>query len=395
MATADWNIAVPANTDQISSGDDVIRDLKAQLEARQNKEHVNLANGGLGGEHAEGSAMVYYATAAASLTRPNGDPLTSADEGRIRFNSDDQLVRVYSGSTWVTAGYVQFGHASTQTLSGGQTGIDITNGTSASSVVVTNTSSGHCLELVTSNGKCIDIAATSTSSPMVDIDLLGSSNTSNAVDIELDSNCSGNGLIINQGGTGSHFNLSGDPANSSPSDGDVWFDGTDLKIRVGSTTSDVMAGKTATITSGGYADWQNDGTGAFLDITNSTNGVGINLDGGSHTTSIAQRIGSDGGFGLIIDTTSTGRAIDINDSGSGTLIDANRTGSASTPMTIFKNESSANGTTMRIHNNVGSHIQFEGDPSNTSGADGDFWFDGTNLKIRVGATIYTLDKTAV
>lgn len=43
----------------------------------------------------------------------------------------------------------------------------------------------------------------------------------------------------------------------------------------------------------------------------------------------------------------------------------------------------------------GSHINFAGDPPNTTSADGDFWFDGTNLKINVGGTVYNIDKTTV
>lgn len=47
------------------------------------------------------------------------------------------------------------------------------------------------------------------------------------------------------------------------------------------------------------------------------------------------------------------------------------------------------------HNGNGSHLRFTGDPLNSSPTDGDFWFDGTDLKIKVGATVYTIDKTSV
>jgi len=46
-------------------------------------------------------------------------------------------------------------------------------------------------------------------------------------------------------------------------------------------------------------------------------------------------------------------------------------------------------------NNDISHLQFIGDPAVAAPQDGDFWFDGTDLKIRIGATTYTLDKTAI
>lgn len=42
-----------------------------------------------------------------------------------------------------------------------------------------------------------------------------------------------------------------------------------------------------------------------------------------------------------------------------------------------------------------SHIRFEGGPSPSSPTTGDFWFDGSDLKIRIGGTTYTLDKTSV
>lgn len=47
------------------------------------------------------------------------------------------------------------------------------------------------------------------------------------------------------------------------------------------------------------------------------------------------------------------------------------------------------------HGGVGTHINFSGDPANSSPIDGDLWFDGSDLKLRIGATTYTLDKTSV
>ena len=106
MADTDWEPLVPANTDQISTGAEDIRELKEQIAVREAIEHVAWAGAGVGGEHKEGSAMVYYAASDDTPVRPDGaTSLSSADKGRIRFNSDDQLIRVYSGSDWVTAGY--------------------------------------------------------------------------------------------------------------------------------------------------------------------------------------------------------------------------------------------------------------------------------------------------
>lgn len=46
------------------------------------------------------------------------------------------------------------------------------------------------------------------------------------------------------------------------------------------------------------------------------------------------------------------------------------------------------------HLGEGAHLLFEGDPVVASPADGEMWFDGTNLKMRIGATTYNLDMTA-
>jgi len=45
-------------------------------------------------------------------------------------------------------------------------------------------------------------------------------------------------------------------------------------------------------------------------------------------------------------------------------------------------------------NNV-AHLRLIGDPDPVAPADGSIWFDGSDLKIMIGATIYAFDKTAV
>ena len=47
-----------------------------------------------------------------------------------------------------------------------------------------------------------------------------------------------------------------------------------------------------------------------------------------------------------------------------------------------------------IDQNTNAHIRLIGDPANATPLDGDIWFDGTNLKIRIGATTYNIDTTA-
>lgn len=43
-------------------------------------------------------------------------------------------------------------------------------------------------------------------------------------------------LVLTNTGNGPHINFTGDPTVSSPSDGDLWFTGTDLRFRIGATT---------------------------------------------------------------------------------------------------------------------------------------------------------------
>ena len=42
-----------------------------------------------------------------------------------------------------------------------------------------------------------------------------------------------------------------------------------------------------------------------------------------------------------------------------------------------------------------SHIHLTGDPTVASSADGNIWFDGTNLKMNKNGTEYNIDMTAV
>jgi len=71
-----------------------------------------------------------------------------------------------------------------------------------------------------------------------------------------------------------------------------------------------------------------------------------------------------------------------------------RCGNASDSGTAFRVQHAGTGKAVHIHAVTGTHLHFTGDPANSSSADGDVWFDGTNLKINVGGTVYNIDKTA-
>ena len=314
MASTDWDTTVPANSDQLSAGDDTIRDLKGQLALRNVKEHVAYATSSAGGEHKEGSAMVYYATAAASLTRPNGDAFTSADEGRIRFNSDDQLIRVYSGSAWVTAGYVGF-----------------------------NDGVNH------SHSATIGIKTTNT----------GSTET-------YEVNVSSNGI-------GSEYNITGSASGKA------------IKVNGSST-----------------------GAGSLVQVdvdSGSQSGIGIHNEGSAVALNINQD-GAGNAIAIDMDTAATGKGVSValNDSsGKGVVVAA----SASADDNLFHANNLGDGVCALLEAKAGgnclnlacsgtkSHINMSGDPANSSSADGDFWFDGSNFKVNIAGTVSTIDVTGV
>lgn len=73
----------------------------------------------------------------------------------------------------------------------------------------------------------------------------------------------------------------------------------------------------------------------------------------------------------------------------------NISGATDDMVTITETHASNTKATLALeHNGDGPHIVFRGDPTNTTSSDGDMWFDGTNLKINIGGTVYNIDKTA-
>ena len=151
----------------------------------------------------------------------------------------------------------------------------------------------------------------------------------------------------------------------------------------------------------------NSGTGNALDIGGrvkiSTNLQALNIDsfytGGSITIDETATTGSTKSIGIttarpcsgiLLDMnhiTNTQRAIDIRYAGLATNFEA---------LSIDLENASATGDCVLLnHSGNGSHIRFTGDPTNSSSNDGDLWFDGTNLKINISGTVYTLDKTSV
>lgn len=69
--------------------------------------------------------------------------------------------------------------------------------------------------------------------PALYINVQHTSSNSGAIRIQDSSPASS--LLIAKSGDGAHIQFTGDPANASSSDGELWFDGTNLKINIAGT----------------------------------------------------------------------------------------------------------------------------------------------------------------
>jgi len=106
MAAVDWDSsfeATPAGSDSPDTIDDKINELKENLRNRLEKE-LNWSTGTPGqsaqGWTKKGSAHA-YAQAAAPTQRPDASTaLSSDDAGRLWFDTDDDVLKVYDGSSW-------------------------------------------------------------------------------------------------------------------------------------------------------------------------------------------------------------------------------------------------------------------------------------------------------
>lgn len=107
-----WDLATfeasPANSDQVSQGDDKIRELKENIRDRAEVEHLwgTISTGGDNGRSREGNARVFYDNSEPSaLSNSVTDTAGSGalDEGRLWRDANDGDLKVYSGSAWVQA----------------------------------------------------------------------------------------------------------------------------------------------------------------------------------------------------------------------------------------------------------------------------------------------------
>jgi len=205
------------------------------------------------------------------------------------------------------------------------------------------------------------------------------------------------GIEIGMTGNGSHLRLTGDPTVASPVDGDLWYTGSALNFYDGSSTTDLLAGGV------GGSDTQvqyNDGgsiagdaamvwdkTADTLTISSATidtsrlviASTGIVDVADKAVVKITQDHASSSEPALEIDNDGTGSAIEI-DAGLGNGVE-------------IKNVPSGKIGVSSSVNNGGTHYYFSGNTTPNSLVEGQFWYDGTNLKFYDGSNTKTLTWT--
>ena len=109
-----------------------------------NKEHNAMSGSASpadGGEHKKGSARAYY-EASDPTTRPDGVTLTSADDGRLYVDSDNQVLKVYDGTEFLDVNTSLTVTGQTDITAAMDTSAGWTNSTGGTVMVVTQAVSG-------------------------------------------------------------------------------------------------------------------------------------------------------------------------------------------------------------------------------------------------------------
>jgi hypothetical protein len=231
-SNADWDEAAPADngaTGKVTNGAAEVRYLRGGVADRINKEHVDCATSGAGGEHVEGSARV-WCQAAAPTTLPDGATAITGNEalaeGMVFVDTDDYTVQVYTGSAWHSLTYALY---SGDTADGHKFDIDVDDASQGIDIDVT-VDSGQGINIVLGAGS----GSSSYGIYMV--------STTAGVPANIECNTTSiatHVMKLNALNNNAHLNLGGDPTVASPNDGDIWFDGTNLKMRIGATTYNI------------------------------------------------------------------------------------------------------------------------------------------------------------
>lgn len=129
-----WDPSIPVLGSDRREGAQEIRGLRKGIENRFKKEH-KIPSGSAapadGGEHLQGSAMIYTeADIEARATRPDGaEAFTADDEGRIGVHTGTKVLWYYDGSNWVQTASINPNHTSQSIFSDVISASGWTNGT--------------------------------------------------------------------------------------------------------------------------------------------------------------------------------------------------------------------------------------------------------------------------
>lgn len=211
-----------------------------------------------------------------------------------------------------------------------------------------------------------------------------------------------------------HLSLTGDPANTMPSDGDLWWTGSELYFFDGSVNTNLLigigegadpSGANTQIqfnnfgSFGGHASLTTDKMGSLnclaltatsLNVSGSTAITDGTIDGtiigGSSPAAVTGTSISDG------TVTITGGVVTglWNDLGYVTTVDIN---GGTIDGVIIGGSDPQTGTfeNVNIESPGGvAHVSMTGDPDGFSPSDGDLWWTGTELKFFDGTTTYNL-----
>lgn len=97
----DWDETSPALNQPRRAGAQEITSLRKGVRARMAKEHVEPDTAGVGGEHLEGSAIIYRGTSAPTLRPDGATALDTDDDGRLWMDATPRKLYLWNGSSWI------------------------------------------------------------------------------------------------------------------------------------------------------------------------------------------------------------------------------------------------------------------------------------------------------
>ena len=238
----DWDITYPQDSNNASQGAKEIRVMRESVQTRIGAEHTTPAASGVGGVHQEGSARITVATSAPSSSM-------QAREGAVFSNSSNNYLYVHDGSSYTEIGYSRSGHSHTGVVlfKSGTTQSITEAATEAFNIVATGSSNTNVVT-ITSSTVATPLAVRTTGSSIginvytqgggtaLQVQALGAGADGEACQILVDATSTARALTLHNYNDMPHISFYGDTNVAAHGDGDMWFEGTNLKMRVGAAT---------------------------------------------------------------------------------------------------------------------------------------------------------------